>query len=132
MSTGRSCIEKVVEFSPTAMPDIYNLGFGDLCPDGTMDDAVNSNNGDIIKVLATVIRIIRAFTQLRPHIKIMFAGSTPERQRLYQRILKMYHAEFVKEFIITGLIEDENLYKELFFNPQKDIFYLAFFIKRIY
>jgi hypothetical protein len=35
--------------------NLYNLGFGDLLPDGKIDDKVTSNNGDIIKVLSTVI-----------------------------------------------------------------------------
>lgn len=91
-----------------------------------------SNNGDIIKVLATVVRILKAFTLLRPGIKIIFTGSTPERMRLYQRILKMYYAEFTKEFKITGLVKADQLYNELTFNPKIVASYLAFFVQRIY
>lgn len=132
ISTGRMHIEKIVEFSPTGIPHIYNLGFGDLCPDGTIDDSVHSNNGDNIKVLATVVRILKVFTLLKPGVKIVFTGSTPERLRLYQRILKMYHAEFTKEFVITGLVNVGQQYKELTFNPEIPVPYLAFFVERIY
>ncbi|MCD2422730.1 hypothetical protein LQ567_08155 [Niabella pedocola] len=132
ISTGKLVIEKVVEFSPTAIPHVYNLGFGDLCADGTIDDSINSNNGDIVKVLATVIRIVGAFTLLKPHIKVVFTGSTPDRLRLYQRILRMYYFEFVTDFLITGLVKEKRLYKELIFKPEAPNLYLAFFVQRIY
>lgn len=132
VSMGRIRIKKVVEFSPTAIPHIYNLSFGDLYPSGTVDDVVHSNNGDILRVLVTVIRILEAFTLQRPDIKIMFTGSTPERQRLYQRILRMYCTDFTGTFMITGIAAIDAQYKELVFNPKTPIFYLAFFVQRIY
>lgn len=57
-SIGKVRIEKVVEFSHTSIADLYNVGFGDLLPDGSIDDLANTNNGDIIKVLATVVQTI--------------------------------------------------------------------------
>ena len=54
-------IIKAVEFIPTSNKFILNLGFGDLKPDGTIDDTANSNNGDIIKVMATIIHIVKDF-----------------------------------------------------------------------
>jgi hypothetical protein len=35
------------------------MGFGDRLPDGSIDDTANSNNGDIVKVLATVIAVLK-------------------------------------------------------------------------
>lgn len=67
-SHGRSKIEKVVEFVPLKEKNIFNLGFGDLLPDGSIDDTVASNNGDIRKVLTTVISIVKHFTQCRGRI----------------------------------------------------------------
>ncbi len=60
----------------------------DLLASGKIDDKANSNNGDIIKVLSTVILIIKDFTEENPEAKIAFSGSTKERTALYQRILK--------------------------------------------
>jgi hypothetical protein len=57
-SIGKKRIEKVVDFVPLGLKNIVNLGFGDLLPDGSVDDTVNSNNGDMAKVLATVIDIL--------------------------------------------------------------------------
>jgi hypothetical protein len=50
ISDGNRRVEKVVDFIPLGVRNIMNLGFGDLLPDGTIDDKANSNNGDITKV----------------------------------------------------------------------------------
>lgn len=130
-STGKSRIVKLVDFSPTKTPELFNLGFGDLLPDGSIDDSINSNNGDMIKVLATVVQIIKDFTSQFPEIKIMFLGSTNERTKLYARILKTYHADFSKDFAITAFVEIGNTFKEVNFAPHASVIYYAFFVKRI-
>src|SRR6185503_3375884 len=58
----RGAISKVVQFSPTSTDGIVNLSFGDLRSDGTIDDLANTNNHDIIKVMATIIEIVYDFT----------------------------------------------------------------------
>jgi hypothetical protein len=70
------------------------MGFGDLLPDGTVDDKANSNNGDIAKVMVTVIEILKHFTSQHPSMEIYFEGSTAERTKLYGRILKAYYPIF--------------------------------------
>ena len=130
-STGKSNIIKLVEFSTTRTPDLYNLGFGDLLPNGNVDDRVNSNNGDIMKVLVTIVQIVRDFTVQHPNAKVAFAGSSTERTRLYTRILKMYYKDFCKEFKITALIRVGRSNKEVDFNPLLNLPYLTFFVKRI-
>lgn len=129
-SAGRKPVEKIVEFTPLTIKGIYNLGFGDLQTDGSIDDKANSNNGDIIKVLATVIYIIKDFTEENPEAKIVFSGSTKERTRLYQRIIKTYFNGFRKEFHITALEGPANNPKETVFDAAYKEPYLAFFVKR--
>jgi len=131
ISRGKRDIRKVIEFMPTSVENIYNLGFGDLLQNGTVDDKSNSNNGDIIKVLATVVYILKEFIGAHPHIKIIFTGSTRERTLLYKRILKVHFSEFSKDFIISGLIKSGNSYKEISFDPKMEIEYFAFLIKKI-
>src|SRR5204863_2541814 len=104
ISTGKRPIEKVIEFTPTRIENVYNLGFGDLLPNGKIDDTANSNNGDIVKVFATVIDILRDFTQQNPSFKILFLGSTSHRTLLYNRIVKTYYQSFSKIFVVTGYI----------------------------
>ena len=58
-------------------------------------------------------------------------GSTEERTRLYQRILRTYYDAFSKEFIITGSILYENGYIEVPFDPVANIEYHVFFIKKV-
>jgi len=94
--------------------------------DGTIDDKANTNNGDIIKVLSTVIHIIKDFTKDKPESKIAFVGSTKERTALYQRILKTYFETFNKEFIITALQGPMDSPSETVFNPGHKGVYFAF------
>jgi hypothetical protein len=124
-------IEKVVDFVPIGIKNIMNLGFGDLLPDGSVDDTANSNNGDLIKVLATVIGILRDYTAEYPQVEIFFAGSTIERTKLYTRILKTYYLTFSKEFTISAVAGSENVNKRIPFDPMANIEYLGFLIKRI-
>ncbi|HWK02443.1 MAG TPA: hypothetical protein VNS58_02350 [Puia sp.] len=131
VSTGKINIIKAVDFSPVGIDNLYNLGFGDLLPDGSLDVDVKSNNGDILKVLTTVVQITRDFTAQFPGIELFFIGSTAERTKLYARILKMYYNEFRKEFIIRGLIVSGESYIEVPFDPQTAFEYFAFLIKKI-
>ena len=110
-SMGKKRIEKVVEFSGIGLKDTFNLGFGDVLPDGTIDDLANSNNGDIVKVLVTIIGIIKDFTNKNPRAHIIFTGSTKERTDLYSRILRSYYSSFIEEFSISGFVKVGDSYK---------------------
>jgi len=80
-STGRKQIIKEVVFIHTGYKNIVNMGFGDVLADGSIDDKANSNNGDIVKVLGTIVQIMIDFTNKFPYLEIFFAGSTPERSK---------------------------------------------------
>jgi hypothetical protein len=131
ISVGKKRIEKVVEFTSIGLKDTFNLGFGDLLPDGTVDDLANSNNGDIVKVLVTVIGIVRDFTSKNPHAHIIFTGSTKERTDLYSRILRSYYSSFVEEFTISGFAKVGDKYKEIPFDPTIDLDFPFYLIKKI-
>jgi hypothetical protein len=130
VSKGRKDIIKLVQFKPTRDPDIINLGFGDELPDGTIDDKSISDNGDIIKVLATVVKIAFDFTGEFPDKIISFTGSTPERTKLYYRILAMYFNEFSENFLISGGVDRNGLMIEVDFDPKLSEEYLVYFVKR--
>lgn len=132
VSDGKERIEKVVIFGSTPIPNFYNLAFGDLAPDGSIDDQIRSNNGDLVKVLATVIHIVKAFLQGHPSATVFFVGSSPNRTALYHRILKTYHQIFSNDFIISALIEHENGFKQTRFDPASNQPYLGFFVKKIF
>jgi hypothetical protein len=130
-SIGKKRIEKVVDFVPIGIKNVMNLGFGDLRPDGSVDDKANSNNGNIAKVLATVIDILKNFTTEYPQAEIFFTGSTVDRTKLYTRILRTYYTAFSKDFVISAIIGSENKNKRIPFDPKEDVEYLGFLIKRI-
>jgi len=68
---GQKNIAKIVEYIPLT-ENFMNLSFGDLRPDGSVDDSIPSNNGDIIKVLATVVDILKHYTAQHPETGIFF------------------------------------------------------------
>jgi hypothetical protein len=130
-SIGKKRIVKQVIFTPTGIRNVINMGFGDLMPDGTIDDKVNSNNGEIVRVLATTVEILSDFTSMNPNTRIFFVGSTKERTRLYSRVLKTYYLNFSKQFIIRVLVKDDDAYSLLPFEPKRDLEYSGFLIERI-
>jgi hypothetical protein len=81
VSDGKRKIQKIVDFIPINKGDIVSLGFGDLLPDGSIDDKAISNNGDIVKVLVTVVDILKDFTSLYPSSQVFFVGSPDERTK---------------------------------------------------
>ena len=131
VSKGRKgAIIKVVQLKPTTTRGIYNLSFGELRQDGTIDDTINTNNNDIMKVMATIVGIVYDFTAENPGIKIVFAGNNQARMSLYFRILKTYQAEFSKTHIVTALAKVGAEFAELPFDPSGNHKYSAFFVKR--
>ena len=69
-------ITKVVQFIETTDPEIYNLSFGELLPDGKVDDFVKNNNKDRNKILATVAATVYEFTSSYPD-KLVFLPVVP-------------------------------------------------------
>ncbi|WP_419800734.1 DUF6934 family protein [Mucilaginibacter sp.] len=58
----KGLFKKVVEYTETSTENVYNLGFGDY--DETtksINDLTVTNNGDSLKVLATVASTVYAF-----------------------------------------------------------------------
>jgi hypothetical protein len=129
-SIGKKRIVKIVEFTLIGSGDVVNLAFGDSLADTNLDDFIVSDNGDIIKVIATVIKVMQEFTAEFPHLTIAFAGSTPGRMKLYHRILKMYYAEISKEFHISGIIKEASTMIYVEFDPTIQRNYITYFVKR--
>jgi hypothetical protein len=112
------------------LPGIYNIGFGDVLPDGSIDDESKSNNGDMLKVLITVIHVIKDFLNKYPKRKVFFTGNTQSRTALYNRILKMYHGEFGTAYAISILVRTKHLTNEVMFDPAKEINCIGFFVRK--
>lgn len=129
---GNTEIVKMVDFTSMENPNIFNLCFGDLTLDGQIDDFVISNNGDMKRVLATVIYIAADFLIRNPKASLHFTGSTITRTSLYQRILKTYYKQLSAEFAIFASIKSGNRLKQVKFNPDSRVAYTYFLITKKY
>ena len=100
-------IIKVIQYTPTNIPNVYNLGFGDKNNNtGDISDSVISNNGDREKVLSTVAFTTLKFLNKYPNYSVLAVGLTPARTRLYQIGIMKNLSEVSDEISILGLYND--------------------------
>jgi hypothetical protein len=120
-------IRKIVEYTELSVRNIYNLAFGDydLVTDG-INDKVITNNGDSLKVLATVVSTLYSFTAKYPHSWVFATGSTEVRTRLYRMGITNNLEELKKDFYVFGMKIDESF--EPFIIGED---YLGFMVTRI-
>ena len=70
-------IYKVIQFTPTHIPNVFNLGFGDRdINTGEISDSAISNNRDSEKVLSTVAHAALRFLNKYPNNSIFAMGFT--------------------------------------------------------
>lgn len=119
-------ILKLVLFTPTSLPNIYNLAFGDKNEKGDLDDLTISNNGDRNKILSTILRAVDEYTCKYPDRYIFFKGSTEQRTRLYRMAVALHLEELSETFEIYADISGD-LNFVLF---QKGLNVKAFLVKR--
>jgi hypothetical protein len=126
-SIGRyGSIFKVVAFSKI-QSNVYNFGFGDYdIQTKAIDDKSISDNGDMVKVLATVIDIALKFLSENPLIYILIEGSSQIRTQLYQRILNTYYDDLIDSHEMYGF---RNGAYESF---QKNVAYESFLIRKLF
>lgn len=100
-------IQKYVIFTPINSR-CYNLALVDLEEDGQLSDTSISNNDDLERVLSTVIQIILTFFNHNPDCKLSFAGSTPERTRLYRIVINKYIDNFSSYLSVEGISPEQH------------------------
>jgi len=97
-------IRKTVQYSPTNVEGVYNLGFGDKTSmTNEIDDTAISNNNDSRKVLATVVATVYAFTDRHTKAWVYAAGNSKARTRLYRMGISNNLDEIRADFEIYGL-----------------------------
>lgn len=118
-------ITKEIIFERTGDPFVFNLAFGDKCPNtGRIDDLVVTDNGDTEKVLATIVAAVLKFLKKYPLTYVQAAGSTASRNRMYRMGISKYFLEIQEDYNIMGILEDVGL------EPyQKDKNYQGFAIR---
>jgi len=126
----KGTIKKGVEISPLELPGYYNFGFGDANKDGSIDDEAETNNGDLLKVFSTIIKIMTDFLRTHPSSTLYFSGSTQQRTDVYNIILRRNYAEFSNLFDITAITKINNRNAEIEYDPHSTGKYLAFLIRK--
>ena len=86
-------------------PGVFNLGFGDVEPDGSVNDTVVTDNKDGQKVLATVALTVYKFFEQYPSSFVYVTGSTEARTRLYRIGITNNYDEIGIDFELFGYIE---------------------------
>lgn len=123
-------VKKIVEISALKPAGLFNVAFGDIRSDGTIDDMAVTNNNDLVKVFATVIEIIGDFLLSNPFAILFFQGSSEQRTTIYHYILRRYHKLFSEKFIITAMVKVGEIATEMSFDPYYREAYLAFLVRR--
>src|SRR5665213_470849 len=101
-------IQKVIQFEPMNIENLFNLAFGDKnLETGIIDDKVISDNGDIEKVLATVVAAVYAFVNKYPDVWVYATGSTASRTMLYRMGINKYFKIVSEDFDIMGEYQNE-------------------------
>ncbi|WP_276503219.1 DUF6934 family protein [Terrimonas pollutisoli] len=124
----KGTIKKMVQFAQTQNEDIYNLAFGNLNKDGSIDDETTNDNKDRNKILATVAATVYEFTAKYPDKMIFFCGITAERTRLYRMALTVNLEELKKDFRIYGVLKGMDSFERVLF--RKGVDYFGFMVKR--
>jgi hypothetical protein len=119
-------ILKRVLFTPTHLPNVFNLAFGDINEKGDIDDLTVSNNGDRNKILATILNIVDRYTNRFPERYVIFTGSTEQRTRLYRMAISVHLEELSEVFEIYADISGD--LKFVWF--RKGLIARAFLVKR--
>lgn len=120
-------VEKLVVYSSTNLHNFFNLGFGDKdALTGGIDDLVVTNNGDSLRVMATVASTIYLFTDEFPDAKVFATGSTKSRTRLYRMGISNNLETITTDFEVYGLID--STWED--FVPGRE--YQAFLVERKY
>jgi hypothetical protein len=95
----KGSIKKLVQFTDTGTENVYNLAFGDYDEETkSINDLSVTNNGDSLKVLATVASTVYAFTEKYPNTWIVATGSTNVRTRLYRMGITNNLVEIKEDF----------------------------------
>lgn len=105
----KGSIRKIVEYTETATENVYNLGFGDFDEiTKSFNDLSVTNNGDSLKVLATVASTVYAFIEKHPNASILATGSTNVRTRLYRMGITNNLLEITEDFVVYGFTNQGN------------------------
>ncbi len=119
-------VKKVIAYLPSQdSPELYQLIFGDLLPNGEIDVFSTSNNQDMKLVITTVVGTLSKFFEKYPRKMVAFTGSTSSRTRLYRATIAKFIETTELYYQVSGILDDDSI--ELF-NPHHK--YYAYIIEQ--
>jgi hypothetical protein len=81
----------------------YNLGFGDYDPrSNEVSDTTISDNGDMRKILATVVSTLKVFFQENPNETVHINGSDRVRKAYYHKLVVDYSNSIEEFYVVRG------------------------------
>jgi len=125
-STGRTLYEEVVQYTYMPCWSGYNLSFGVVEPNGNINYSIETRNGDMDKILATVANTVVYFSSTYPNDDIITFGVDYVRHRLYRQMISKYFSDISNFYNIYGYRNDSwekfqpNIEYELFKITIKD------------
>lgn len=108
-------IYKGIFLSRADIPTIsnsYNLGLADYIS-GKWTDENRTGNGDVEKVMGTIVTFIASYLTKFPNRRIYVRGNTEAKRRLYQRLASNSLAEITENYDLYGKEYDSDEF-ELF------------------
>lgn len=119
-------IVKTVSFERLGSTNIFNVALLDPIGNGKLSDQVESRNGDLQVVLATVFQIVYDFLTKYPDSIVGFRGSDARRHRLYRIAITREQGNLSGQYEIYGITASQTV---VFFEPNE--YYDHYLIKKI-
>lgn len=82
--------------------NLCNLAFGDLVIDDFEDEAI-SDNGDMRKIISTLVNIVHSFSLSNPTTRIAVVPVDNKRKLLYNRIFQQFEFEILEHYAVQGV-----------------------------
>ncbi|MBK8563305.1 MAG: hypothetical protein IPN76_08145 [Saprospiraceae bacterium] len=125
----KGTIIKMVRFKAVE-ENLFSLAFGDKDSDD-FDDEIISDNGDMRKVVQTLVNVVHFFTVTNPAIRIVIWPVDRKRKLLYNRIFQQFESEILEYYSIEGytfnprskeFFDTRKIYDAFVLIPEKPIF----------
>jgi hypothetical protein len=127
-SDGDNRIFKIIVYDRITKHNVgyYNLGFGDLdLSTGELDDEAESNNGDMRKILATVVSTLAFIFEIHPNEKVHLDGSTHLRLQYYHKLVRDYYKKITERYVVEGCLDG----RIESFSPEKEYDFILISLK---
>jgi hypothetical protein len=85
------------------LPEVYNLSFGPINDDGTIDDKARINHQDLNKAFSTIILFALTYLKKNPNSIIGLDGSNDARAYLYHRMFLTNRTHLQEYFVALGV-----------------------------